>query len=46
MTAGHTDGMTRVLSVAPTQPAFDEVAALFDDYRVHFGLPSSPEGAR
>ena len=45
-TIGHTDGMTTVVSMSPAHPAFDQVAALFDDYRVHYGQPSAPETTR
>ncbi|MFC0004339.1 GNAT family N-acetyltransferase [Micromonospora siamensis] len=37
---------TTIAQVSPAHPAFDRVAALFDDYRVHYGQPSSPEGTR
>jgi ribosomal protein S18 acetylase RimI-like enzyme len=29
--------------IVSTHPVFDQVAALFDDYRVHYGQPPSPE---
>lgn len=38
--------MTTVVPVNLTHPAFDQVAALFDDYRVHYGRPSAPEDTR
>ncbi len=38
--------MTTVVSVTSAHPAFDQVAALFDDYRVHYGRPSSPQTTR
>ncbi|QLQ38479.1 GNAT family N-acetyltransferase [Micromonospora robiginosa] len=34
--------MTTVVPVVPDHPAFDQVAGLFDAYRVHYGQPSSP----
>jgi ribosomal protein S18 acetylase RimI-like enzyme len=37
---------TTIVPIACTHPAFDQVAALFDDYRVHYGRPSSPEMTR
>ncbi|MCI4066283.1 GNAT family N-acetyltransferase [Micromonospora sp. R77] len=37
---------TTIVPVACTHSAFDQVAALFDDYRVHYGRPSSPEVTR
>ncbi len=33
--------MTTVEPITSTHPAFDRVAALFDDYRVHYGRPSA-----
>ncbi|GIE28467.1 hypothetical protein Ait01nite_015120 [Actinoplanes italicus] len=38
--------MTTIVPVTPDHPAFDQVAALFDDYRVHYGRPASPEATR
>ncbi|MEV4823918.1 hypothetical protein [Micromonospora sp. NPDC049274] len=38
--------MTTVEPIASTHPAFDQVAALFDDYRAHYGQPSTPENTR
>lgn len=32
--------------MASAHPAFDQLAALFDDYRAHYGQPSSPEITR
>jgi GNAT superfamily N-acetyltransferase len=47
LTVGHTCGVTTtIVPIACTHPAFDQVAALFDDYRVHYGRPSSPEITR
>src|SRR5690242_17374724 len=46
LTVSHTGGVTTVVSVAGTHPVFDQVAALFDDYRVHYGRPSAPEVTR
>ena len=46
MTVGHTDGMTTIVPIALAHPAFDQVAALFDDYRVHYGQPSTPQITR
>jgi ribosomal protein S18 acetylase RimI-like enzyme len=37
---------TTIVPIAGTHPAFDQVAALFDDYRVHYGQPSSPDITR
>ncbi|WP_433651425.1 GNAT family N-acetyltransferase [Micromonospora zamorensis] len=37
---------TTIVPIGPAHPAFDQVAALFDDYRVHYGQPSSPEITR
>ncbi|WP_187398893.1 N-acetyltransferase [Micromonospora sp. WP24] len=34
---------TTIVPVVPDHPAFDQVAALFDAYRVHYGQRSSPE---
>ncbi|WP_431946691.1 GNAT family N-acetyltransferase [Micromonospora marina] len=48
MTAAHSED-SRPQSVVPTgpaHPAFDQVAALFDDYRAHYGQPSNPEITR
>jgi ribosomal protein S18 acetylase RimI-like enzyme len=38
--------VTTVVPVTSTHPAFDQVAALFDDYRAHYGRPSAPEDTR
>jgi ribosomal protein S18 acetylase RimI-like enzyme len=38
--------VTTVVPVTSTHPAFDQVAALFDDYRAHYGRPSAPEVTR
>ncbi|MFD6610586.1 GNAT family N-acetyltransferase [Micromonospora chalcea] len=38
--------MTTIVPIAPAHPAFDQVAALFDDYRAHYGQPSTPELTR
>lgn len=44
MVLAHTDGVTTtIVPVDCAHPAFDQVAALFDDYRAHYGRPSSPE---
>ena len=32
--------------ITPSHPAFGQVAALFDDYRRHYGQPPSPQLAR
>jgi ribosomal protein S18 acetylase RimI-like enzyme len=37
---------TTIVPIGPAHPAFDQVAALFDDYRVHYGQPSSREITR
>ncbi|MGC4878597.1 GNAT family N-acetyltransferase [Micromonospora sp. DT43] len=37
---------TTIVPMASAHPAFDQVAALFDDYRAHYGHPSSPESTR
>jgi ribosomal protein S18 acetylase RimI-like enzyme len=37
---------TTITPVAPAHSAFDRVAGLFDDYRVHYGLPPSPGATR
>ena len=37
---------TKIVPVALAHPAFDQVAALFDDYRVHYGQPSTPQITR
>lgn len=34
---------TTIVPVGASHPAFDQIAALFDDYRVHYGLPPSIE---
>lgn len=34
---------TTIVQIVSAHPAFDQVAALFDDYRAHYGRPSSPE---
>ncbi|WP_177320097.1 GNAT family N-acetyltransferase [Actinoplanes philippinensis] len=38
--------MTTVVPLTPTHPAFDQVAALFDDYRAHHGQESAPDSTR
>ncbi|MEV0002915.1 GNAT family N-acetyltransferase [Micromonospora sp. NPDC050980] len=38
--------MTTIVPTGPADPAFDQVAALFDDYRAHYGQPSIPEVTR
>ncbi|MFY1661465.1 GNAT family N-acetyltransferase [Micromonospora sp. WMMD1274] len=38
--------MTTIVPIALAHPAFDQVAALFDDYRVHYGQPSTPQITR
>ncbi|WP_167493138.1 GNAT family N-acetyltransferase [Micromonospora ureilytica] len=38
--------MTTVEPITSTHPAFDQVAALFDDYRTHYGQPSAPQNTR
>ncbi|WP_320068875.1 GNAT family N-acetyltransferase [Micromonospora sp. RTGN7] len=38
--------MTTVEPITSTHPAFDQVAALFDDYRAHYGQPSAPQNTR
>ncbi|MFF0472116.1 GNAT family N-acetyltransferase [Micromonospora zamorensis] len=37
---------TTIVPIGCTHPAFDQLAALFDDYRVHYDQPSSPETTR
>ncbi|RLQ06066.1 GNAT family N-acetyltransferase [Micromonospora sp. BL1] len=37
---------TTIVPIAIAHPAFDQVAALFDDYRVHYGQPSTPQITR
>ncbi|MEU1968405.1 GNAT family N-acetyltransferase [Micromonospora sediminicola] len=37
---------TTIVPIAGGHPAFDRTAAMFDAYRVHYGLPSSPEMTR
>ncbi|WP_422741688.1 GNAT family N-acetyltransferase [Micromonospora sp. WMMD754] len=37
---------TTIVPMTCAHPAFDRTAALFDAYRVHYGLPSSPETTR
>ncbi|MGC3862411.1 GNAT family N-acetyltransferase [Micromonospora chersina] len=37
---------TTIVPIAAAHPAFDQVAALFDDYRAHYGQPSVPEITR
>ncbi|MDO3686178.1 N-acetyltransferase [Micromonospora sp. C28ISP2-4] len=37
---------TTIVPIALGHPAFDQVAALFDDYRAHYGQPSAPEITR
>jgi ribosomal protein S18 acetylase RimI-like enzyme len=34
---------TTIVPVTSAHPAFDQVVTLFDDYRVHYSQPSSPE---
>jgi ribosomal protein S18 acetylase RimI-like enzyme len=47
LTVGHTYAVTTtIVPVACAHPAFDQVAALFDAYRAHYGQPSSPELTR
>lgn len=46
MTVRHTHGVTTVVPITSTHPAFDQVAALFNDYRAHYGRPSTPEITR
>jgi ribosomal protein S18 acetylase RimI-like enzyme len=47
LTVGHTYAVTTtIVPIACTHPAFDQVAALFDAYRAHYGQPSSPEHTR
>lgn len=45
---GHTYAVTTttIVPISGAHPAFDQVASLFDDYRVHYGQPSSPEHTR
>ncbi|MFC0033362.1 GNAT family N-acetyltransferase [Micromonospora chaiyaphumensis] len=38
--------LTTVAPIAPTQHAFERVAALFDDYRAHYGHQPSPQRTR
>jgi GNAT superfamily N-acetyltransferase len=35
-----------VVQMTPSHPVFGQVAALFDDYRAHYGQPPSPRLAR
>ncbi len=35
-----------VVPVTPSDRNFDQVAVLFDDYRVHYGRPPSPQATR
>jgi ribosomal protein S18 acetylase RimI-like enzyme len=45
--SAHTRGVTTTTTpVGPAHPALDQVAALFDDYRVHYGLAPSREATR
>ena len=37
---------TEVVQMTPSHRVFGQVAALFDDYRVHYGQPPSPRSAR
>lgn len=37
------DVTTTIEPVTPTHPAFDHAAALFDEYRAHYGHPRSPQ---
>ena len=34
-----------VVQMTPSHPVFGQVAALFDDYRAHYGQPPSPQFA-
>ena len=34
---------TTVEPMTPSHPAFGQVAALFEDYRAHYGRPPSPQ---
>ncbi|WP_165436405.1 GNAT family N-acetyltransferase [Amycolatopsis suaedae] len=38
--------MTTIVPIDAADPAFDQVAELFDDYRAHYGRASSPEATR
>ncbi|BEL06777.1 hypothetical protein Q0Z83_049680 [Actinoplanes sichuanensis] len=38
--------MTTVVPVTVTDPTFEQVAALFDDYRAHYGRAPSPTATR
>ncbi|BBH70495.1 hypothetical protein ACTI_71800 [Actinoplanes sp. OR16] len=38
--------MTTIVPIDASHPAFAQLAALFDDYRVHYGRPSSPDPTR
>ena len=47
LTVGHTYRVTaRIVPLTCAHPAFAQVAALFDDYRVHYGRPSSRQITR
>ncbi len=35
-----------IVSVTPSDDAFDQAAALFDEYRSHYGFPPSPHDTR
>jgi ribosomal protein S18 acetylase RimI-like enzyme len=35
--------LTTVVPITPADDAFERVAALFDDYRAHYGQPPSPQ---
>ncbi|MFE9959665.1 GNAT family N-acetyltransferase [Micromonospora sp. NPDC005299] len=46
-TSAILDGMlTTVAPVTPAHDAFEQVAALFDDYRAHYGQPPSAQRTR
>ena len=47
MTVGKTDPVTTAFEwMTPSHPAFGQLAALFDDYRAHYGWPPSPQLTR
>ncbi len=47
MIVSETDPVTTaVVQITPAHHAFGQVAALFDDYRAHYGRPASPQFSR
>jgi ribosomal protein S18 acetylase RimI-like enzyme len=43
---GAVTAKVAAVPITPSHHAFGEVAALFDDYRAHYGRPLSPESTR